>query len=159
MKEICGKNIESVVYQFSRPLGAMEMYNSIEEFNSVYEKVLTIVNRKTIKNLEKEFLRSQAKLLKKKDNVKFDLLKKGFVSMRLNALVDKQINVDTKYIDIQIGQNYNIYAMNKIDPRYSDDAWILEAQVKMKDNSNKIVKNLKRTLQLMLGRNYKKMLS
>ena len=79
--------------------------------------------------------------------------------MRLNALVDKQINVDTKYIDIQIGQNYNIYAMNKIDPRYSDDAWILEAQVKMKDNSNKIVKSLKRTLQLMLGRNYKKMLS
>ena len=156
MKEIKGKNIKNVEYQFSRPISAMDIYGSISEFNSVYDNALLIIDSKNIKRLEKEYMKEVKKLKDyKQEKDHYKKLMYGFVSMRINGALDTKINQHTKYIDIKVDlYNNKLYAVGKIDTFTMSPKFDYEEKY-----GNKIAKALKRRMQRLLGKSIKEMLS
>lgn len=156
MKELKGKNIKNVEYQFSRPISAMDIYGSIAEYNSVYEKCLDIVDSKNIKRLEKEYMREVKKFVDYKQNkVRYKNLMYGWVSMRINAILDERINSNTKYIEVQLDlYNRNLYAMGKCDTFTMSPKFEYEITY-----GNRIIRALKRKVAKLLGKQINEMLS
>ena len=117
MKQFKGNNIKNVEYHFSRPISPVDIYGSISEFNSVHEKALEIISSKTIRMLEKEYLKEVKKFKDYRQNkAYYQKLMYGWVSMRINGILDNQINSNTNYIDIKTDlYNHNIYAVGKCD--------------------------------------------
>ena len=149
MKEIKGKNIKDVEYHFNRPISAMDIYGSISEFNSVYEKALEIVDSKNIKKLEKEYIKDVKKLKDyKQEKDHYKNLMHGFVSMRIDGMLDNQINSDTRYIKVKADlYNHKLYAVGKIytftmSPKFEYDKKI----------GNKLLKRLKQKIAKILGK-------
>lgn len=151
METISNKKIKDVVYQFNRPISAMEIYGSIEEFNIWYWKVEKLTSNDVIKSLEKEYMREAKKQNDyKQEKARYQNLMHGFVAMRITGLLDKEVNSNTKYIDIKYDlYNRNIYAVGKENP-YTMSAKIVYYE-------NNVLKNLKRYLQMKLGRNMREM--
>lgn len=117
MESIKKSGIKNVEYQFSRPIPAIDMYNSIREFNSVYPEVDVIINKHYIKKLGKEFMKTVKKLKTYKGNEKYYELKMyNFITMRINSILETDINVYTEQIDIKYeAYNNNVYAIGKKD--------------------------------------------
>ena len=154
MKTIKGNGIKNVMYQFNRPISAIDIYGSIEEFNSVYPKVESIIDKRIIKKLEKEYIHEVKKSKDFKTNKDYYYQKMyGFVTMRIEALLDAEVNLYTDYIDIKYdAYNQNIYAVGK------KDSYVMTAKFDYEEKS-KIIRNLKRSFQAKVGKTIREMLS
>ena len=73
--------------------------------------------------------------------------------MRINAILDAEVNLYTDYIDIKFDSyNQNVYAIGK------KDSYTMSAKFEYEEK-NKIIRNLKRKFQTMVGRTIREMLS